>query len=111
MGSGVSGAEVVVVTVTTPDEALAASIGDRLVADGMAACAQVGGPIRSTYRWEGAVETAQEWVLTLKTGAGRLDEVVAVVGAMHPYDVPEIVAVRAVGGNGDYLRWVLTESS
>jgi periplasmic divalent cation tolerance protein len=76
----------------------------------LAACAQVVGPIASTYRWEGAVTTDQEWLVVMKTAADRLDDLVAHLRAAHPYDVPEIVATPVVGGNPDYLSWLTTET-
>ena len=56
-----------VVTVTTPDERLAAELARVLVGERLAACAQVGGPIGSTYRWDGEVQVDREWLLTAKT--------------------------------------------
>jgi periplasmic divalent cation tolerance protein len=101
----------VVVTVTTPDEDVAGSICRRLVGDRLAACAQVGGPITSTYRWQGAVETDPEWTVTVKTVADRLDAVVAAVRELHPYELPEVVAVPVAGGHPGYLDWVVSEST
>ena len=72
----------------------------------LAACAQVAGPIRSTYRWQGRVETAEEWHCHLKTSADRAPDLIARIRGLHPYDVPEIIAVPIVGGDPEYLRWV-----
>jgi periplasmic divalent cation tolerance protein len=76
------------------------------VEEGLAACGQVAGPIGSTYRWEGRVETAAEWYCHLKTSAARLPEALARIRRLHPYEVPEIIAVPIVAGDPDYLRWV-----
>jgi periplasmic divalent cation tolerance protein len=76
------------------------------VEEGLAACAQVAGPITSTYRWEGRVETAEEWYCHLKTSAELLPDAMGRVRALHPYDVPEIIALPILGGDPDYLRWV-----
>jgi periplasmic divalent cation tolerance protein len=108
--TGVHRPQVVVVTVTVPERDLAVGIGRELVEDGLVACSQVGGPIRSIYRWEGHVEEAEEWILTLKSSAAVLEVLVARVKASHPYDVPEIVATPVVGGDRDYLDWVLGQS-
>lgn len=105
-----SPSEVVIVTVTTPDESVADELAVAVVEARVAACAQVGGPIRSTYRWAGAVQTDREWTVSIKTSEARLDEVCTFVRSMHPYELPEIVAVPAVGGDADYLRWVRLES-
>jgi len=87
-------------------QALAASV----VAHRLVACAQVSGPIASSYRWQGAVETDEEWLLVCKTAADRLGPLVAHLRAEHSYDVPEIIAVPVVGGNPDYLTWVTDET-
>ncbi len=76
----------------------------------LAACAQVGGPITSYFRWEGRVQADEEWTVVIKTAADRLDELVAHLGAVHPYDVPEVVAVPVTGGNPAYLEWVRDET-
>jgi periplasmic divalent cation tolerance protein len=102
---------VVIVTITAPDEALALGIGRALVERRLAACVQVGGPVRSLYRWESVVEDQHEWVVTAKTVFGRLPDVEAAVRSLHPYELPEVVAVPAVGGSADYLSWVVAESS
>ncbi|HEY3685528.1 MAG TPA: divalent-cation tolerance protein CutA [Streptosporangiaceae bacterium] len=98
------------VEVTAGSRAGAASLAESVVAARLAACAQVSGPITSSYRWEGAVRTDEEWLLVCKTAADRLDDLVAHVRAAHPYDVPEIVAVPVAGGNPDYLAWVTAET-
>jgi len=72
----------------------------------LGACAQVGGPITSHYRWEDAVHDDEEWTVVVKTAADRLDALTAHLLDLHPYDVPEIVAVPVTGGNPAYLAWV-----
>lgn len=99
------------VTVTTPDEELAGELARVLVAERLAACGQVGGPILSTYRWEGEVQVDREWLVTAKTAEGRVPVLARRVQELHPYDVPEVVAVPAVGGSEAYLDWVRAESS
>jgi periplasmic divalent cation tolerance protein len=98
------------VTTTVDDRAAADSIATSAVTGGLAACAQVGGPITSTYRWRGAVETAQEYVVQFKTAADRADALVAHVRREHPYEVPEVVVTPVTGGNPGYLAWVLAET-
>ncbi|HEX6445593.1 MAG TPA: divalent-cation tolerance protein CutA [Streptosporangiales bacterium] len=95
-------------TVDSPDTAT--QLARRVVEARLVACAQVAGPIASTYRWEGAVTTDQEWLVVMKTAADRLDELVEQLRSAHPYDVPEIVATPVVGGNADYLHWITTET-
>ena len=97
------------VTTTLPDRAAADRLAALLVADRLAACAQVVGPVSSTYRWEGRVETGTEWYCHLKTTSARLPALIGRVRELHAYEVPEIVALPVVDGNPDYLRWI-TES-
>ena len=77
---------------TAPDRATADRIASAAVAERLAACAHVDGPLQSTYRWQGAVETASEWSCRLKTTVERLPALMARIRELHPYDVPEIVA-------------------
>jgi periplasmic divalent cation tolerance protein len=74
----------------------------------LAACAQVAGPITSVYRWQGAIETAEEWTVTFKTTTEHYAALEAHIRERHSYDLPEIVAV-ALGGNDAYLDWVRAE--
>ncbi|MGH7525735.1 MAG: divalent-cation tolerance protein CutA, partial [Gemmatimonadales bacterium] len=93
------------VTTTLPDRALAERVATVLVGERLAACAQVLGPVASTYRWAGAVETASEWYCHLKTTAARLPALRARIRELHPYDVPEIIAIPILEGEPAYLRW------
>ncbi len=77
----------------------------------LAACAQVAGPIRSTYWWQGTVETAEEWACVLKTTAARFEALRAHLEAEHSYETPEIVATPIATGSHDYLAWVSRETS
>ena len=98
---------VVVVTTTVDDESSATSIATKVVEERLAACAQVGGPLRSVYRWQGAVERAEEWSVAMKTSAATAVALCDRVRALHAYDVPEVVVTEVVGGDADYLAWVL----
>ncbi|CAB4939137.1 unannotated protein [freshwater metagenome] len=101
---------VVLVTVAGDDREALALIAASAVAGRLAACAQLGGPVRSVYRWDGEIETAEEWTLGLKTAADRVDELVALVVTRHEYDTPEVVVTPVVGGYGPYLEWVREET-
>jgi periplasmic divalent cation tolerance protein len=94
------------VTTTLPSRAAADRLAARVVEDRLAACAQVVGPVSSTYRWEGRVETSQEWVCHLKTTNSRLPALIARVRQLHTYEVPEIVALPIIDGDPAYLRWI-----
>ena len=96
----------VTVWVTTPNRALAAKLGRLAVASGSAACAQVSGPLESIYRWQGAVESAKEWRLVLKTRARLLPDLEALVIGNHPYDTPQFLVLPVLGGSAEYLEWL-----
>ncbi|HEY9442848.1 MAG TPA: divalent-cation tolerance protein CutA [Gemmatimonadales bacterium] len=94
------------VNTTVPDRATADRVASVAVTERLAACAHVDGPLQSTYRWQGAVETATEWSCRLKTTVQRLPALVARIRELHPYDVPEIVAQDVADGDPAYLRWI-----
>jgi periplasmic divalent cation tolerance protein len=95
-----------VVLVTTPDAEVGARIGRTLVEEGLAACANLVPGVRSIYRWEGAVHDDAEVLLILKTRAALSGALAARVRALHPYQVPEVVALPVAGGSEPYLDWV-----
>ena len=72
----------------------------------MAACVQVAGPITSTYRWQGKIETAQEWQCWAKSRREFYDEIQQAIRRLHPYEVPEILALPVLAGSVDYLAWL-----
>ncbi|KAB2345505.1 divalent-cation tolerance protein CutA [Actinomadura rudentiformis] len=94
------------VTTTTDSRAEAAELAKSAVADRLAACAQLVGPIASTYWWEGEIEHAEEWMVVFKTTADRFDELASLITDGHSYDTPEIIATPVVAGSMDYLAWV-----
>jgi periplasmic divalent cation tolerance protein len=82
-----------------------------LVRERLAACVQVVGPIRSTYWWQGAVETAEEWLCLIKTADARYAALEARIKELHSYDVPEITAVPITAGAAAYLGWIEAETA
>jgi periplasmic divalent cation tolerance protein len=91
---------------TTPSRAVARRIARGLVDRRLAACVQIVGPIESTYRWQGKVETAREWLCLIKTTRARLRAVTATIAEFHPYDTPELVALPIAAGSRRYLEWL-----
>jgi periplasmic divalent cation tolerance protein len=65
----------------------------------------------SVYRWKNAVEDAREVPVLIKTRASRYAEIEAAIRGLHPYELPEIIAVPVVRGFEDYLRWIADETS
>ncbi|MFD9908590.1 divalent-cation tolerance protein CutA [Streptomyces sp. NPDC059063] len=77
----------------------------------LAACAQINGPVTSVYRWDGAVETAREWQLLLKTTDQRYEALESWLRQAHDYETPEIIATPVTRGSAAYLDWVVQETS
>ena len=93
-----------------PDPATADRIANALVAERLAACVNVLPGIRSVYRWQDAVEHADEVLLMIKTSDDRLDALTARVASLHPAELPELIAVEVVGGLPAYLSWVADQT-
>lgn len=93
------------IRITAPGSEVAERIGRLLVDEGLVACVQEV-PITSTYVWNGAVERSAEILLLAKTTAESFDAVCAAVTAVHPYEVPEILAVPASAALDAYATWV-----
>lgn len=100
----------VVVFITVDSEQTAQKITDELLTERKAACVNIVPGIESHYWWLGKIESAREVLMIVKTRAELLAEVVALVKKLHPYNVPEIIALPVTGGNEDYLRWVEGET-
>lgn len=98
------------VEITADSRENADRLAESAVGRRLAACAQVGGPVTSHYRWEGEVHRDQEWTVVFKTAEDRLEDLTAHIVREHPYDVPEVVAVPVVGGHPSYLAWVRDET-
>lgn len=96
---------VVLVLTTFPDAALAEQAAREWVESGLAACVHIAAAGRSVYRWQGAVECADEVAVTLKTTAARLESLMGAVRAGHPYELPEWLVVP-VSGERDYIGWI-----
>ena len=94
------------VTTTLPDRDAAHRLGRCLVEERLAACAQVVGPVSSVFWWQGEVESAGEWYCHLKTTASRVEDLIARIRELHPYETPEILALPVTEGDEAYLRWL-----
>lgn len=103
-------AEALQVITTVDDRDKAHELARALVEARLAACAQVVGPIRSYYWWQGRLEEAEEWLLQLKTRPELYDELEAALRARHPYTVPEILAFPVARGHAGYLEWLQRET-
>jgi periplasmic divalent cation tolerance protein len=95
-----------IVLTNAPDRALAAKIASTLVEQKLAACVNILGTCSSVYRWQGKIETADEVPLLIKTRAEIYPEVESAIKRLHPYELPEIVAVPVQYGSAEYLEWI-----
>ena len=101
----------VIACTTLPADGDAEALGRTLVTERLAACVQVLASVRSVYRWQGAVETAAEQVLHIKTTARRLDGLRRRLNELHPYDLPEFVVLPITGGDPAYLAWLVESTA
>jgi periplasmic divalent cation tolerance protein len=93
-----------------PDRASADRLAQALVERRLAACVNILAPCRSVYRWQGAVESAEEHPVLIKTTADRYAAVEEAICGLHPYELPEIIAVPLSAGLPGYLQWVADET-
>lgn len=94
------------ITTTTGTREVADRIAVELIDLRLAACVQVSGPITSTYRWQGKVESADEWLCTAKSSREKLPAIQALLNRLHPYEVPELIATPITDGSEAYLKWL-----
>lgn len=77
----------------------------------VAACAQIDGPVKSVYWWDGALRAGEEWRVLYKLSAERFAELEEIIKAVHTYDTPEIIAADITHGSREYLQWIATETA
>lgn len=95
---------------TFPSADEARQIGTTLIEKQLAACVNLIPGVESVYRWQGCIETAAETLAIIKTRAAAVEELSAVLAGLHPYDIPEIVALDPAGVNESYRNWLLRET-
>jgi periplasmic divalent cation tolerance protein len=97
--------DLILILTTMPDDDRAGGLARTLVEERLAACVNVHAPMTSTYRWQDALESAAERQVVIKTTRGRRAALEARLRALHPYELPELVVIDAVGGDA-YAKWV-----
>ena len=102
--------EVLLVLTNLPDREAAERLASTLIEEKAAACVNILGACTSVYRWQGAVENAEEIPLLIKTTSARYAALEATIRRLHPYELPEIIAVPLAQGLPDYLDWVASET-
>lgn len=97
----------IIVFITVPTKEIGEQIADALLDKKLAACVNLISPIRSFYLWQGSKNIDEEVLLVVKTRADLFnDHLVPTVKALHPYEVPEIIALPIIMGSADYLEWI-----
>ena len=103
--------DTLLVITNLPDAESARALATKLIEQRVAACVNILAPCLSIYRWEGKLEEAEEVPLLIKTSAPRYAALEEAIRAYHPYDLPEIIAVRVEKGLPDYLAWVAASTA
>jgi len=96
----------VLVLSTAGNEAEAEKIAHELIELRLAACVNIVPRIQSVYRWEGKVETAEEYLLVIKTTKSRCVEVQNAIRELHSYELPECIVISIESGSAEYLKWI-----
>ena len=95
-----------IVLSTAGSEDEARKLARHLVEQQLAACVNIVPRVESIYRWQGKVESSQEWLLLIKTSAEKFPAVRDAVRELHSYDLPECIALTIEDGSPDYLQWL-----
>lgn len=102
--------DTVLLYITAPDMGCARDLGRSAVESGLAACANILPGMASIYRWQGALEEAEEVVLILKTRAEQAQALQDRIIALHPYDTPCVLVLPIAAGNPDFLAWIAEQT-
>lgn len=106
-----SEAQIWMVMSNAPDQATAHTLAHALVESKLAACVNILPGVKSVYRWQGAIEHAEEVTLLIKTTRQHYAQLQQALVSAHPYDLPEIIAWPIAEGYAPYLHWVAAETS
>jgi periplasmic divalent cation tolerance protein len=98
--------KVLIVLTTCPSTEVAGRIASTLVTERLAACVNRVAGVNSTYIWDGQVQTEAETLLVIKTTEARFDALKARLAALHPYELPEVLAIPVCAGSENYLSWI-----
>ena len=102
--------EFIQVSTTVKSKEKADKIAETLLAERVAGCVQILGPVKSSYWWEGRIEHAREWICFIKAKASDYGRIESSIKRMHNYDIPEVIALPILRGNSDYLDWINRET-
>ncbi len=103
--------EFIQVSGTVNSKEIANRIARKLLDERVTSCVQVLGPIHSNYWWKGKVDRAREWICLIKARTNDYSRIETSIKSVHPYDVPEILALPVLRGNTDFLNWIRKETT
>jgi periplasmic divalent cation tolerance protein len=98
--------ETLILLCTCPDDAVATDLSHQLVEQGLAACINRFGGLTSVYKWEGQMKEGSEVQLVIKTSEAASERLIDELQRLHPYELPEIIAVPITAGYAPYLEWI-----
>lgn len=96
----------ILVYCTVPNETVAETIAKAVVGKKMAACVNIVSQIRSIYTWKDKIEDEKELLLIMKSKKELFEDIVCCIKELHPYEVPEVIAMPIIEGNAEYLNWI-----
>ncbi len=103
--------DVLLVLTNLPDSQTAEQLAQALVQQGLAACVNVLSPCQSYYRWQGKLEHSTEIPVMIKTTQSRYPALETAILAVHPYELPEIIAIHIHDGYTSYLQWLIAQKN
>jgi periplasmic divalent cation tolerance protein len=98
------------ITTTADKKEIAEKIGRHLVEKRLASCVQIVGPMKSIYWWKGKMEETDEWLCMIKTRVSHYEAIEKEIMSLHPYEVPEIIAMKVERGLPGYMEWIMKET-
>ena len=100
----------ILVMTHVPDRVCADRLAKTLIDRRLAACVNIGAPVESMYHWRGQIETGTELPVAIKTRRALYSDVESAIRSVHPYELPEVIAVPIVDGDPGYLDWIAAET-
>jgi periplasmic divalent cation tolerance protein len=104
-------AKFIQVSTTVDSRRTANAISKELLKRRFASCVQIVGPVSSHYWWKGKIHQSREWLCFIKAQASDYRIIEAIIEEIHPYDIPEIIALPIFFGQSDYLNWIRVETT
>lgn len=101
--------EYIQICTTTEKKSDASYIARSLLEGRLAGCIQIVGPIESAYLWKENIEIAEEWLCFIKTKKSLYEQIEKEIKKIHPYELPELIALSIIDGSKDYLEWLSSE--